>query len=209
MPMLSSASSAQGELWEKQRKKPRSNPMKVSGWSVFLFTSGVKGWHGRRLDQMYLISHGWHYQPPKPSLSHQNMLLSLLKDVWQPQSDHVVHSYSPCMGPLGLQAHLARSPISTPCLLPSAWPRTALPTMLVPPVPDSTRVPPPLAPRAHVTCSLSSMEATCPQWLWAAGIRLVQVERRFKCKNPLDFKERVLENKPKKVTYLNNVLCWL
>ena len=28
-------------------------------------------------------------------------------------------------------------------------------------------------------------------------------------KNPLDFKERVLENKPKKVTYLNNVLCWL
>ena len=58
MPMLSSASSAQGELWEKQCKKPRSNPMKVSGWSVFSFTSGVKGWHGRRLDQMYLISHG-------------------------------------------------------------------------------------------------------------------------------------------------------
>lgn len=127
MPMLSSKSSAQGELWEKQCKKPRSDPMaplglfrKVSGWSICSFTSGVKGWHGRRLHQMYLISHSWHYQPPNPSLSHRNMLLSLLKEVWQPQSNHVVHSYSPCMGPLGLQAHLARSPISTPCLLPSA-----------------------------------------------------------------------------------------
>ena len=85
--MLSITSLAKGELWEKQCKKPQSNPKAPPGLFmdrlrlVSLFSSRVKGWHQKEVGSYASCRPQLLFTASKRSLSHRNMLLSLLKDV--------------------------------------------------------------------------------------------------------------------------------
>lgn len=86
-PMLSSTSLAKGELWEKQCKKPQSNPLALLGLFmerlrlISLFSSRVKGWHQKEVGSYASCRPQLTFTASKRSLPHRNMLLSLLKDV--------------------------------------------------------------------------------------------------------------------------------
>lgn len=152
-PMPSGTSLAKGELWEKQCKKPQSNPMAPPGLFmehrrlVSLFSSRVKGWHQKEVGSYAACRPQLTFTSPQtllypietcsylsskmsdnPSLI---MLATATVLAWVPWS----------ASPFGLKSHLHTLPPP-----PQPAPRPTLPTMCIPPVPDPIRVPPLLAP---------------------------------------------------------------